>query len=105
MTIRLSYYLGKARSSLRDFCINQELTTYSILEKFCVERNINCDITAEEFAGQVTKEIEKVSSSQKTPSSKKSEKANEPAQKSQPRRRGRKPKQSKAGPANTKDNT
>ena len=96
MTIRLKYYLNKSKHKLEIFCKEQNILTYADLKKYCLQRNIDCDVDEKEFNAMFPTESKKKNEPKPKP---------KPNPKPTPRRRGRKPKAKKTGTSNSEDNS
>lgn len=99
MSIRLKYLLSKKGIELEKFCTQNGLTGYNLVVEYCKERSISCDVTEIEYK-KAMPEVKKL----EVPKNEKS-KTEVKKTKSTPRRRSRKPKTSKAGAVDTKDNS
>ena len=94
MSIRLTYYLGKNKTSLKTFCEKMNLKSHSDLLSYCVLKNITCDVSEEEYATLLPEEKKR-----------KNEEKIIQKPKAKARRRGRKPKAKGTRNSDSKNNS
>jgi hypothetical protein len=89
MSINLTFFLNKNKTNLERLCTQFNITTYTMLEKFCNSKNIKCNIDINKFQDAFVLNIKDVKPDKK-------EDKNE-EKKPKARRRSRKSKTKKGG--------
>jgi len=88
MSINLTFFLSKNKISLQRLCTQFNLTTYTMLEDFCNNKNIKCNIDIDASKGVFESSVK---------DSKPDKKEDKNEEKPKTRRRSRKSKTKKSG--------
>lgn len=92
MSIKLSFYLNRNKSNLKQMCEQLSIKSYSELLEHCFSATIDCDVSQKEYDEIFNKKEVVKNESKKRNSTPKSKTAGGTETKAKTRRRGRKPK-------------